>query len=74
MTNGHGSPYCLTTYLGLDDICTMPPDVFLHDILGITLQDGSIDLLHPEFNLTAAKTDSMIIEARIHPSCHPICH
>ncbi len=65
MTNGHGSPYRLTTYLGPDDICTMPPDVFLRDILGITLQDGPINLLHPEFNLTAAKTDSTIIEAEI---------
>ncbi len=65
MTNGHSSPYRLTTYLGLDDICTMPPDVFLRDILGVTLQDGPINLLCPEFNLTAAKTDSMIIEAKI---------
>jgi hypothetical protein len=65
MTNSHGSPYCLTTYLGTDDIPTMPPDIFLHDILGVTLQDGPIDLLCPEFNLTAAKTDSTIIEAEI---------
>jgi hypothetical protein len=65
MTNGHGSLYRLTTYLGPDDICTMPPDVFLRDILDITLQDGPINLLCPEFNLTAAKTDSTIIEAKI---------
>ncbi len=65
MTNGHGSPYRLTTYLGPDDICTMPPDVFLRDILGVTLQDVPINLLCPEFNLMAAKTDSMIIEAKI---------
>jgi hypothetical protein len=65
MTNGHASPYRLTTYLGPDDIRTMPPDVFSRDILGITLQDGPINLLRPEFNLTAAKTDSTIIEAEI---------
>jgi hypothetical protein len=35
----------------------MPPDVFSRDILlGITLQDGPINLLCPEFNLTVAKT------------------
>jgi hypothetical protein len=65
MTNGQGSLYCLTTYLGPDDIRTMPPDVFLRDILSVTLQDGSIDLLFPKFKLTAAKTDSTIIEAKI---------
>jgi hypothetical protein len=43
----------------------MPPDVFLHDILGVTLQDGPIDLLCPNFNLMAAKTDSTIIKAKI---------
>jgi hypothetical protein len=65
MTNGNSTPHCLTTYLGPDDIHTIPWDVSLHDILGITLQDGPINLLHPEFNLTAAKTDSTIIEAKI---------
>jgi hypothetical protein len=43
----------------------MPPDVFLRDILGVTLQDGPIHLLCPKFNLTAAKTYSTIIEAKI---------
>ncbi len=65
MTNGNGAPYCLTTYLGPDDIRTMPSDVFLHDILGVTLQDGPINLLHPKFNLMAAKTNSTIIKAKI---------
>jgi hypothetical protein len=65
ITNGHSSSYCLTTYLGLDDIHTMPPDVFSRDILGITHQDGPINLLCLEINLTAAKTDSTIIEAKI---------
>jgi hypothetical protein len=65
MTNSHNSPYRLTFHLGLDDIRTMPPDVFLRDILGVTLQDGPIDLLCPKFNLTAAKIDSTIIQAKI---------
>jgi hypothetical protein len=65
MTNGHGSPYHLTTYLGPDDICTMPLDVFLRNILSVTLQDAPIDLLCPKFNMTAAKIDSMIIKAKI---------
>jgi hypothetical protein len=65
MTNGHGSPYRLTTYLDPDDICTMPPDVFLCDILGVPLQNGPINLLCPKSNLMAAKTDSTIIEAKI---------
>jgi hypothetical protein len=65
MTNGNGSPYRLATYLGLDDICTMPSDVFSRDILSVTLQDGPINLLCPKSNLTAVKTDSTIIKANI---------
>jgi hypothetical protein len=59
------SIFCGATYLGPDDIDTMPLHVFLHDILGITFQDGPINLLCPEFNLTAAKTDSTIIIVEI---------
>jgi hypothetical protein len=65
MTNSNGASYCLTTYLGPDDICTMPSDVFLHDILGTTPQDGPINLLCPKLNLMAVKTDSTIIESKI---------
>jgi hypothetical protein len=43
----------------------MPSDVFLRSILGVTLQDGPINLLCPEFNLMAAKTESTIIKAEI---------
>ncbi len=43
----------------------MPADTFSRDILGITLQDGPLDLLCPDFNLTSAKTDSVTIEAEI---------
>jgi hypothetical protein len=65
MMNNNSAPYCMTTYLSPDDIHIMPSDVFSCNILGITLQDGPIDLLCPEFNLTAAKTDSTIIKAKI---------
>ncbi len=57
--------YCLTTFLGPDNICLMPPQEFSRDILGATLQDGPIDLLCPNFSLTSAKTDSTTIEAAI---------
>jgi hypothetical protein len=65
MTNSNGALYCLITYLGPDDIRTMPLDVFLRNILGVTLLDGPIVLLCPKFNLMAAKTDSTIIKAKI---------
>jgi hypothetical protein len=39
----------------------MPLDLFLCNILVVTLQEGPIDLLFPKFNLMAAKTDSTII-------------
>ena len=57
--------YCLTTFLGLADICLMSPQEFSRDILGVTLQDGPIDLFCPNFNLTSVKTDSTTIEAEI---------
>ncbi len=64
MINDYGSPYCPTTYLGPDDICTMPSDIFLRNILCVTLQDGPINLLCPKLNLMAAKTDSKTIRAK----------
>jgi hypothetical protein len=48
MTNGNGASYLLTTYLGPNDICTIPTDIFLHNILGVTLQDDPINLLCPD--------------------------
>jgi hypothetical protein len=57
--------YCLTTFLGPDDIRLMPPQEFSRNILGVTLQDGPIDLLCPDFNLLSAKTDSTTIKAEI---------
>jgi hypothetical protein len=57
--------YCLTTYLSPSNICSMPPSAFACNILSVTCQDGPIDLLHPNFKLTAAKTDSTTIKAKI---------
>ena len=56
---------CSTTFLGPDDICLVPTAEFSRDILGITVQDGQINLLRPVFNLTSAKTDSLTIAAKI---------
>ncbi len=57
--------YRLTTFLGPDNIRLMPPQEFSCNILGVTLQDGPINLLCPDFNLTSAKLDSTTIEAEI---------
>ncbi len=57
--------YHLTTFLGPDDICLIPAAEFPRDILAVTLQDGPIDLLRPDFNLTSAKTDFTTIAAKI---------
>jgi hypothetical protein len=65
MINGINGAYCLTTFLGPDNICLMSREDFSHDILGVTLQDGPLNLLRPDFNLTSAKTDSTMIEAAI---------
>ncbi len=65
MINNNSAPYCLTTYLGPDDIRTLPSEVFSRNIFGVTLQDGPINLLCLGFNLTVVKTDSMIIKAKI---------
>jgi hypothetical protein len=65
MPNGSGASYRLTTFLGPDNICLMPADTFSCNILGVTLQDGSLDLLCPNFNLKSAKMDSATIKAEI---------
>jgi hypothetical protein len=65
MLNGVRGPYRLTTFLGPNDICQMPTAEFSRDILGVTLQDGPLDLLCPNFNLTSAKTDSTTIAVEI---------
>ena len=65
LTNGSGTAYRLTTFLGPDNIRLIPAAEFSRDILAVTLQDGPIDLLRPDFNLTSAKTDSTTIATEI---------
>ena len=65
MINSAGGAYRLTTFLGPDDICLIPAAEFSPDILAVTLQDGPINMLHPDFNLTSTKTDSTTIAAKI---------
>ena len=52
------SPHFCPDYIRL-----IPAAEFSRDILTVTLQDGHIDLLHPDFNLTSVKTDSQTIAA-----------
>ncbi len=65
MTNSNIQPYCLTTWLDDADLCTIPAANFARDVLAHTLQDGPINLLRPDFNLTSAMTDSGNIKAEI---------
>ncbi len=65
MINGVNGVCRLTTFLGLDDIHLMSREEFSRGFLGVTLQDGPINLLCPDFNLTSAKTVSTTIEAAI---------
>jgi hypothetical protein len=65
MINGTGRAYRLTTFLGPDYIHLIPAAEFSCDILAVTLHDGPIDLLRPDFNLTSVKTDSTTIAAEI---------
>ena len=50
----------------------MPVAKFERDILGVTLQDGPINLLHLDLNLTAAKTDSTTLKAKISSKIIPL--
>jgi hypothetical protein len=65
MMNGNDQPYRLTTWLGNADLRAIAAADFACDVLVHTLQNGPIDLLRPDFNLTSAKTDSSNIEAEI---------
>jgi hypothetical protein len=65
MMNGNNQSFCLTTWLGNADLRAIAAAYFAHDVLADTLQDGPIDLLHPDFNLTSAKMDSSNIEEEI---------
>jgi hypothetical protein len=72
MINSVNKAYHLTTFLGPYYICLMSREEFSHNILRVTLQDGLIDLLCPDFNLTSAKTDSTAIEAAISSKIIPL--
>jgi hypothetical protein len=65
MLNGNAQNYSLTSWLGAADLRTISATDFTRNVLAHTLQDGPIDLLCPNFNLTSAKTDSTNIEAEI---------
>jgi hypothetical protein len=65
LQNGNNQGYCLTTFLGADNIRTIAAADFARNILGTTLQDGPINLLCPDFNFTSAKMDSSAIKAAI---------
>ncbi len=65
MQNDNGGAYHLTILLSPGNLRTIPAADFSHDILATTLQDAPFNLLHPEFSLSSAKTDSTAIEAGI---------
>jgi hypothetical protein len=65
LLNGNNQNYRLTSWTGASDLRTLTAVKFMQNVLSHTLQDGPIDLLRPEFNLTSAKTDSTTIEAEI---------
>ncbi len=56
MINDNNQSYRLTTWLGNADLRAIAAANFACDVLAHTLQDGPIDLLRPDFNLTSAKT------------------
>ncbi len=63
--NSNNQPYCLTSWLGNADLRAMSATNFTPNVFSHTLQDGPINLLFPDFNLTSAKTDSTAIKAEI---------
>ncbi len=65
MTNERTQPYCLMSWLSDADLRAMSDTNLTCDVLSHTLQDGPIDLLCPEFNLTSAKMDLTAIKAEI---------
>jgi hypothetical protein len=65
LLNGNNQNYRLTSFLGDSDLRAISAANFNRDVLAHTLQDGPINLLCPDFNLTSAKTNSTNIEAAI---------
>ena len=60
LINGAGNPYCLTTFTGAEDLCTLTVEAIKRDILDATHQDGPYNLLEPSFNLTSCRTESTV--------------
>jgi hypothetical protein len=65
MTNGAGAAYTLVSFLGVDDLRTLPPQMVKTQILSPVHQDGPVMLAASDFNLTNANTDSVSIVAEI---------
>jgi hypothetical protein len=65
MTIASNQAYCLTIYHGPGDKQAMAAKGFQCDILGITLQDGLVDLLSPTFNLTLERMDHTTLVSKI---------
>jgi hypothetical protein len=61
LTNNKNTQYCLTFYLGGDDVCTLPPADVKRTILDVTHQDGPYNLLVPSFNLTSCQTKRITV-------------
>jgi hypothetical protein len=65
MTNGAGAAYTLVSFLGVDDLRTLTPEMVKTQILLPVHQDGPMMLAASDFNLTNADTDSVSIAAEI---------
>jgi hypothetical protein len=65
MTNGAGAAYTLVSFLGVDDLRTLTPEMVRDHILSQVHQDGPVMLAASDFNLTSANTDSVSIAAEI---------
>ncbi len=61
LTNTIGNQYCLTTFTGAANLCTLSAEEVQHQILDITHQDSPFDLLAPAFNLSSCQMDSLSI-------------
>jgi hypothetical protein len=65
MTNGAGAPYTLVSFLGVDYLRTLPPEMVKTQILLPVHQDGPVTLAASDFNLPNANTDSVSIAVEI---------
>jgi len=65
MINGAGAAYTLVSFLGVDDLRTLPPEMVKTQILSPVHQDGPVMPAASDFNLQNANTDSVSIAAEI---------